>query len=462
MTALLGDETPAFLAALDEPRVRGLRANPAKVPPTDLATLLGLALAPVPWCPTGFTWVGATALGSHPAHLAGLYYLQEPSAMLVAQALDPRPGWRVADLAAAPGGKTTHLAALVGSDGLVLANEVVPARLRTLHESLDRWGGGNVVTSGRPVAELAASMSGFDGVVLDAPCSGEGLFRRNPAAALHWSPAAVTGAARRQDHLLADAARLLAPDGVLVYSTCTFNTEENEERVAAFLDRHSGFTVEEIPRPTGVSPGMSTMDILAGTARIWPHRADGEGQYVARLRAPSDWPPRDPGTGRPSRAAARPRRGSARAAGRPGSAVAGGPERTVWTQFRQRHLPGVRWPDADLVQRADTLFLPAPGTGGDAATLVRPGLPLGRVRPGRFEPAPALATSLQPGDVAQSVSWETADPTLTAYLRGNAVPSAGPDGWVLVCWHRWPVGWGRRSDGLLKNHLPDFIRRMAG
>jgi 16S rRNA C967 or C1407 C5-methylase (RsmB/RsmF family)/NOL1/NOP2/fmu family ribosome biogenesis protein len=433
MAPLLGDDLDAFLAALAQPRVRGLRLNPAKTDADELRATLVPVLTPVPWCPTGFTFDGAP-LGGHPAHVAGLFYLQEPSAMLVAQALDPRPGDRVADLAAAPGGKTTHLAALVGPAGMVFANEFTASRLTALHATLDLWGGPGVVTSSRPIEALAGEVEPFDGVVLDAPCSGEGLFRRRPAAVRNWSPGAVAGSARRQARLLAAAAQLVRPGGVLVYSTCTFNREENEDRVIAFLADHPEWTVEPLDAP--VSPGVD-----GPGARIWPHLCAGEGQYVARLRAPDDHHA-------PSVRMKKHEQDPA--------------VRAAWADFVRTSLAGPLPFDGDLIVRGDTVYLGPSRPGVDPRLLARPGLPLGRARPGRFEPSAALATTLTPADAVRTVHFGDEDPALRAYLTGNTVQSPGPDGWSLVCWGRHPLGWGRRTGGVLKNALPEHARRMAG
>jgi 16S rRNA C967 or C1407 C5-methylase (RsmB/RsmF family)/NOL1/NOP2/fmu family ribosome biogenesis protein len=431
MAPLLGDELDAFLAALAAPRVRGLRLNPAKTGAGELQAALVPPLTPVPWCPQGFTFDGVP-LGGHPAHVAGLFYLQEPSAMLVAEALDPRPGDRVADLAAAPGGKTTHLAALVGPTGMVLANEFTAGRLSALHATLDLWGGPGVVTTSRPIEALAGAVEPFDGVVLDAPCSGEGLFRRRPAAVRDWSPGAVAGSARRQARLLAAAAQLVRPGGVLVYSTCTFNREENEDRASAFLADHPEWRVEAIG--AAVSSGVD-----GPGGRIWPHRSAGEGQYVARLRAP-DGPERPLRFKKPDQDPA---------------------VRAAWADFVRTSLTGPPPFDGDLVVRGDTIYLGPSRPGVEPRLLARPGLPLGRARPGRFEPAAALATSLTPAGAAQTVHFGDDDPALRAYLTGNTVESPGADGWVLVCWGRHPLGWGRRTGGVLKNALPEHARRMT-
>jgi 16S rRNA C967 or C1407 C5-methylase (RsmB/RsmF family)/NOL1/NOP2/fmu family ribosome biogenesis protein len=426
MRPLLSEQFDAFVASFGRPRTRGLRVNPAKSTGAELAELLEVPLDPVPWCPGGFAFPADVSLGGHPAHLAGLFYLQEPSSMAPAQALRPVPNAAVIDLAAAPGGKTIALASFVGPAGVVVANDAVPSRLRGLHDSLDLWGAANVVTVSRPVADLAADAAeSFDAALLDAPCSGEALFRRNPATVREWSVGTVEGSARRQRQLLAASADLVRPGGALVYSTCTFETVENEDCVTDFLEATDGWTLES-------------------TDRLWPHQVSGEGQFYSRLVR----------TGTTGAApAVRPRR----------TAIAG-PVHTAaaWRRFVDQTMAGADMADGRLVERADRLFCaPEHDPGLPADMLARPGLPLGRMRPGRFEPHPALATALQPTKVADRVGWALRSPQLRAYLRGETVPDRGPDGWVLVCFERWGLGWARRSGGVLKNAFPAHLRRQA-
>ena len=411
MRGLLGDDVDRFVASFAEPRTRALRVNLLKTDADELRRLLGVELRPLPWSELGFEIAGdAPPLGAHPAHLAGLFYLQEPSSIAVAEAVRPEPGWRVADVAAAPGGKTTHLASLVGAGGVVVANEISRARLRVLHENVDRWGSPNVVTTQAALA--AAVEEPFDAVVLDAPCTGEGLFRRDPKLVREWSPRAVAGAARRQAALLDEAARIVRPGGVLVYSTCSFEVKENEENVAAFLARHAEWSLKD-------------------AVRLWPHEGPGEGQFFARLR-------RYDGATEAVRHGHEPRGDSA--------------VLRAWREF----APELDLPEERLVLRGDSIFLaPERAPGVPAA---RPGMPLGTARPGRFEPAHALATSPVALPFRSRVSWPADDPRLLSYLRGETVRCAGEDGWVLVCYERWGLGWARRTGGVLKNFFPRSYR----
>jgi 16S rRNA C967 or C1407 C5-methylase (RsmB/RsmF family)/NOL1/NOP2/fmu family ribosome biogenesis protein len=447
---VLGDELPDFVAAASQPHVRGLRRNARKVSADQLDAVLGVPLEPVPWCETGFRLPGGTPLrlGDHPAHRAGLFYLQEPSAMspaeILARGLAERgPGAAVIDLAAAPGGKTTRLTELVGPDGVVVANEVERSRLGALHQNLDRWGAANVVTCSRPIADLARlAPASFDGVLLDAPCTGEGMFRRDPEAIRHWSVAAVHGSARRQARLLAEAGKLVAPGGVLVYSTCTFAVEENEERIAAFVADHPGWTIEDCTQ--GFARGRRVGDAPTDrTARLWPHRLAGEGHFVALLRRDATPEPAAEAAGRERRRRARQPKPE--------------PAAASWRAFAKATVPELV--DLPIVVRGDRVFArPATPSGLPDDVLTRPGLPLGRARPGRFEPAQALAGYLDADRVVEARDWTPDDPRWHAYVSGAEIPDTGPDGWVLVCAYGWGVGWARRRGNQLKNFLPQALR----
>lgn len=522
--AMLGDEFADFVAAMGQERVRALRINPAKTTAVEVAELLGVRLEPVPWCPTGFVLPPGVRVGGHPAHLAGLFYVQEPSSMFAAQAAlcgqdELSPGTVVADVAAAPGGKTTHLAGAVGARGLVVAGEVIGSRMRPLHDSLDLWGAPGVITTNREVADVANAGPVCDVVVLDAPCSGEGLFRRDPDSVQHWSVDTVQGSAGRQAGLIRDAAKLVAPGGMLVYSTCTFAPEENEQVVADFVTQEPDWIVADMAFAPGIAPGEPISHTgTEQTARLWPHRVPGEGQYVALLHnvshlhaggMPGDWVP-EPGPGEnpwgppvwsPSDGSGRGQRhgrggalqsgrahreqqrgvgpdahrmrgrrqGTHRRGGRRGNqlihrtAVAEREVRAAWQDFHQRVLPGMDAPEDRVIVRDDRAYL-APetlensGFANHITDFARPGMPLGRVRPGRFEPHPGLATGVAPVHATQVARLPAGSPQLAAYLRGETVPSPGPDGWVLVSYEKWGLGWAKRSQGVLKNFLPGHVR----
>lgn len=234
MAGLLGGEYEAFVASYARQRVDGLRVNELKVEPQALVNSLLVDPSPVDsspleWCPSGFTVPSDTALGRHPYHAAGLYYLQEPSAMAVTEVLGPQPGERILDLCAAPGGKVTHIASLMRDQGLLVANDIHPGRVQALAENLERWGVTNAALLNETPDRLVLRFPAFfDRVLVDAPCSGEGMFRRRESARAHWSVEHVRGCAVRQREILASAARMVRPGGWLCYATCTFSLTGGE------------------------------------------------------------------------------------------------------------------------------------------------------------------------------------------------------------------------------------------
>ena len=438
MQAQLGADYPAFLDCYERPAHTGLRVNTLKLSADALRARSPFALDPVAWSPAGFRVIDADEVrpGKHPDHAAGLYYLQEPSAMAAAEVAAPRPGERVLDLAASPGGKSTHLCALMDDQGLLWANEIRTKRIPALRSNLERWGARNLVISNEPPERLADRLAGcFDVVLVDAPCSGEGMFRKEPSVALEWNAAHIPAYAERQRLILHFAARLVRPGGRLVYSTCTFNSEENEAVLADFLAGQPDFRPAAIALPGWTPAGP-------GGLRLWPHRAAGEGHFVARLErtgGEETWPG-------PSRLSP------------PGPA-----EMKSLQAFCAEFLPG--WLDqldpTRLDQRGEQITLvPAdlPETAG--LRVPQAGLWLGTARKGRFEPAHSLAMAVRAADCALTLDLPAGDPAVAAFLRGETLPSDGPAGWLTVCAEGFPLGWGKRVQGVVKNHLPSGLRRV--
>jgi NOL1/NOP2/sun family putative RNA methylase len=460
MRELLGSEAEPFLESLARPAERAVRANPLKLDPGELAAVLGVDLEPVPWSAGAFFLPAGVRAGTTPAHAAGLLYLQEPSALLPVEALEVRPGQRVLDLAAAPGGKTTQIAGRLGAAGVVVANEVERGRLQALAGNLDRWGSWRVAVCNEPVERLAERLAGswFDRVLLDAPCSGEGLFRRGPAARAQWRPGHVRGSAERQRHLLRHAASLVRPGGVLVYSTCTFAPEENEQQVATFLAEQEGWELLEIPWREGFAPGRPDWcqegpPELERTVRLWPHRLRGDGHFVARLGRRGEGPPAGP-SGPSVQAAGRPAAAPRRARDRRHGA---GETLAAWEAFAADTM---REPlAAPMLARERAFLVPDERLAAADLRWFRPGLPLGRSRPGRFEPAHALALALRPAAVRRHLRL---DPRRARdFLRGETLPCDEPAGWTLVAMGDWPLGWGRVAGGALKSQVPRGLRAMV-
>jgi 16S rRNA C967 or C1407 C5-methylase (RsmB/RsmF family)/NOL1/NOP2/fmu family ribosome biogenesis protein len=437
----LGSEAEAFLAALDEPSVRALRVNERKTTLAELTARLRIEVDPVPWAPSATYLPADVRLGGTAEHRAGLFYLQEPSAMAVVEAAGIEPHHRVLDVSAAPGGKSTHAASKLGAPGMLVVNEVIAKRIGPLIANIDAWGYPNVATASSSAARLADLFpAAFDRVIVDAPCSGEALLRRDQAARAAWSEAHVRGSARRQAKLLASAAATVAPGGRLIYSTCTFNEEENEAQLARFLDKRPGWRLAELPFWAEALPLPVTSADAGPRQRalmFYPHRCRCDGQFVAALDSPRDSRPVAPRRNRPGRAE---------------------PIPAAWTAFAGSMLTDQLDP-ARLHQRGDSLFLIAAGAPNGVTALLRPGLPLGRFVGTTFRPDHALAMTLEPGQVR--VHEELDDEALAAFRAGRPVSRRGPPGWVLVTLGRWPVGWARRTDNQLRARLPGHARSAS-
>ena len=431
MRGLLGAEYPEFLAALDRPRAVGLRLNPLK---TDTPPDLPFGLEPVPWEPSGYYYDPATRPGLHPYHEAGLYYLQEASAMAPAALLDPQPGERVLDLCAAPGGKSTQLAGRMRNQGLLVCNEIHPKRAAILASNIERLGISNALVLNEHPARLAERFAlYFDRILVDAPCSGEGMFRKHDAAFEDWSPDTVAMCARRQAEILDSAARMLRPGGRLVYSTCTFSPEENEGSVEGFLRRHPDFSIctADFPwfspgRPDWIPEGRPE---LARSFRLWPHRLRGEGHFAAILVKDGE-----EGADLPLEPAAK----------FPAAA-----------RELLRELD-VTLPEGFPLLFGDRLFLAPPELPAlRGLKVLRPGLELAELRKDRAVPAHALALWLS----AAASRVELSESEALRYLAGETLP-AHCSGWCLVCVDGLSLGWGKASGGILKNHYPKGLRRI--
>lgn len=448
MQTLLGDEYPAFLASYDVPPDPGLRVNTLKLSPETFQTISPFPLDPLPWTRAGFRLPDVNARpGLHPYHAAGLYYLQEPSAQAVAEILDPQPGERILDLAAAPGGKTTHLAAKMQNQGCLLANEIHPKRVWDLVKNLERWGARNVVVTQETPARLAAALPAFfDRVLVDAPCSGEGMFRKAPETIRDWSPEFVAGCALRQTAILDAAAQLVRPGGWLCYATCTFAPEENEHVISRFLNAHPTFSLAPASPPP--------FPLSHNPLRLYPHRAPGEGHFIALLRHK---PTNQPANNQSPIANYR---------------ITNRKLLPLWTSFSHETL-NLNLSPAHLRLIKSYLYAVPPEAPPLAGLkTVRAGWWLGSFKKDRFEPSHALAMALRPEEVQRLLPLdETASESAVsalAYLQRATLrfdPARYPDGWTLVTIHtpvgRFPLGWGKMVKGVLKNHLPAGLRTMG-
>ena len=420
METQLGAEFSDYLNSLERPRAVALRFNPLKGDRPSLPFVGD----PVPWEPMGYYYDPESRPGLHPYHESGVYYLQEASAMSAVALLDPQPGEKVCDLCAAPGGKTTQIAGKMLGEGFLLCNEINPKRAKILSRNIERMGVANGLVTNEHPARLAEKYPGFfDRVLIDAPCSGEGMFRKEEAAITDWSEETVTMCARRQAEILHSGAEVLKPGGRLVYSTCTFAPEENELCIEAFLQSHPEFERKTVTAPWFTPAGV-------GAFRLWPHKLLGEGHFVAVLHKKEGEEIDTP-------------------------CQKSEPLPKVFTEFTKDL--GITLPAGKAVQFGQSLFW-APEEMPDirGIKVLRPGLELGEVKKDRFEPAHALALWLKSAARVEDLSPESA--AIQAFLRGETTPS-NHRGWTLVTVGGYSIGWGKGDGSVLKNHYPKGLRR---
>ena len=431
----------AYEKSLSDPVTRALRVNLLLRPDGRLPCEIEGVSDPVPWARGCYFVTGDARPGLSPLHEGGLFYLQEPSALSAVSVLDPQPGERVLDLCAAPGGKSTQIAGLMQGRGLIVCNEPVPSRAQILSRNIERMGVRNAVVVSAMPAQLAPHFEAFfDRILVDAPCSGEGMFRRQPEARDEWSENSPRGCADRAMEILDEAAKMLVPGGVMVYSTCTFNDTENEGVLARFAAEHPEFTLEAFSLP-GLPSGER------GWAHLYPHEICGEGHFVSLLRKSPDAacaPVRE----EKRQKASKPQRGKPAKKAEPEIALpdvlAGG------LVFERLHRAGeCLWalPDGlDDIARLDGL------------RVLRTGLLLAHMEGKRSEPDHALAMALRPFEAARTAELSYAQ--ALAYQAGEALELGDlPGGYTLLTHHGVSLGFGKQAGGIMKNHYPKGLRR---
>ena len=454
MRAWLGTESDAFFDALAK-RDIGIRLNPRRGTPEELATLLPWATDPVPWCAEG-RWLdgaledlsemkGAASLGAHPYHTAGVYYLQDPSAMAAAVLLAPQPGEWVLDLAAAPGSKATHLAALMKNEGVLVANEVSRRRATVLAMNLERMGVTHALVTNAYPDRLTEAWAGlFDAMLVDAPCSGEATFAGDAQARQSWSLATIREYAARQGRILDQAAGLLRPGGRMLYGTCTFSPEENEGVIARFLDEHPEFLLSELPNLPGLGPGrpewIGAPAHLRRARRFWPHTGPGHGHFYALLRnqgsPPDDLPARWEGQEIPGR-------------------ILHLYERALGEVLTCAPPLAGLW----LTKDDQCYITPMAPALSARVPVLRPGWWVASVRHGKAQPDHALAMALAPEDVKVHVRLSPDDPRVAQYVDGSFWTDGEAAGYALVTVDGFPLGWAKRDGRRLRSRYPVHLRR---
>jgi NOL1/NOP2/sun family putative RNA methylase len=460
MAPLLGDEYDEFVLSLQQQPLVGLRVNTLKISAEQFSQLSQYSLSPIPWCSCGFI-VNEQKLetqqippGKHPYHAAGVYYLQEPSAMAAAEALSPLLGEKVLDLAAAPGGKATHLASLMKNTGVLVANEIHPRRVWDLAENLERCGITNAIVTNETPQRLADHFGEFfDRVMLDAPCSGEGMFRKSDIARKEWKPDLPSSCAVRQTGIIEQASRMVKPGGCLAYTTCTFSPEENEGVITKFLQQHPEFQLCSDLHIPGLLPahpewiGLPLSADLSQAKRIWPHRSPGEGHFLAILRKEGSTTKDILSTKRIKH-----RERSSRLKNRPyfNSLV---DEFTRSSLNQHFFLDQLCLKGSYIYQMADE----TPILSG--LNVIHPGWWLGTIQKDRLIPSHALALGIHSEIALQTIPLQWDDERVPAYLAGESFSFPGENGWVIITVDGFPIGWGKRVQHMIKNYYPHGLRR---
>ncbi len=442
MEKMLGNEYRAFLDSYENNKYQALRWNPLKDRKEVFLEKNLFAKFPVPWEENGFYYDLEDRPGKHPYHEAGLYYIQEPSAMAPVHYLEPKPGEIILDLCAAPGGKSTQIGAKMDGRGILFSNEIHPTRAKILSENIERMGIYNAIVLNETPERLSERFPQFfDKILVDAPCSGEGMFRKNDEAAKEWSLENVELCANRQDTILDNAAKMLKMGGRIVFSTCTFAKQENEGSIQRFLERHKEFSVKDVK----VFEGMEKNEY---GVRLWPHKVKGEGHFLSVLERTEENTERmEDGLYR----------------------MEIGHSIKEYKELQEFYEESgiLRKEEVDFLGGTYITFgeqlylLPKGAPELRKLKVLRPGLHVATIKKGRIEPAHALSHILKEGEIKNAVSLDKASLDIRQYLNGQTLNVNCDKGWTLVCVDGYGIGWGKVSNGILKNHYPKGLRSLS-
>lgn len=429
MEKLLKDDFQAFLAEYDRPSYNGLRVNTLKISVEDFLRINPFHLTPVPWCSNGFYYSDEDDPSRHPYYHAGLYYLQEPSAMAPAAFLPVEHGNVILDGCSAPGGKASELAARLNNTGLLVSNDISASRQKATLHNLEKTGVRNCYVISEDLDRLSDKYSSaFDKILLDAPCSGEGMFRKDPSLISSWLNNGPDYYCVIQKRLIRQAYGMLKAGGLLMYSTCTFSPKENEMVIQEFMNDHAD--MEIIP----LKHDCFAEGLIPGTARLYPHRLHGEGHFMALLRK----------KGELCR-----------------SSFTFLPDRITNEEFHQfMKLTDIRNKNYRIIN--DNIYLlPEAFLPTDGIRVLRSGLLLGEMKNNHFEPSQALAMALREDEFAKVISLSCSDELVTRYLKGETIEVEDDiNGWALVCADHFPLGFGKVQKHRLKNKIDKGWRRL--
>lgn len=445
MRELLREDFDAYIACFEEPRHYGLRVNTGKISVREFQRICPFEMKPIPWIDNGFYYDREAAPAKHPYYFAGLYYLQEPSAMTPANRLPVNPGDRILDLCAAPGGKATELGARLKGRGILVANDISSSRAKGLLKNLEMFGIGNMFVLSEEPGRLAGYFPEyFDKILIDAPCSGEGMFRKEHRMIKAWEEHGPEYFCPIQKRIIVAAASMLKQGGMLLYSTCTFDSRENEQVIEHLLNQCPEFEILDMAPYEGFVQGMPEYTVsrekaYQKTVRIFPHRMKGEGHYLALLR-------------------------------KGGTQKEDPPEKTRKKRIEPpqeflRFFDAVAW-KLDVsrldIRGGRIYYMPQEARELGGIRFLRTGLLLGEAKKNRFEPSQALAMSLKKDEYAHCIDFSADDERLIRYLKGETIElpervDCDAKGWHLICVDGYPLGWGKLSGGILKNkYLPGW------
>lgn len=436
MKELLKEEYDDYIESYAQPRWYGLRVNTSKISVEDFLAISPFQLEPIPWIDNGFYYDGTVEKpGKHPYYFAGLYYLQEPSAMTPANRLPVEEHEKVLDLCAAPGGKTTELAAKLAGTGLLVANDISNSRARILLKNLELFGMGNIcVMSENPEKMVPKFTEYFDKILVDAPCSGEGMFRKDEKMVKSWEQEGPEIYCDIQKKLILEAAQMLRPNGLLLYSTCTFNQEENEGTIQYLMEHYPEFELIDMKFYEGFRKGYEPLE---KSVRIWPHHMRGEGHYLALLKknVVSD-------IGNANSKIDKVKKQKVKI-----------PEdvATFWKS--------VKWnlAESQLMMLGEKIYyFPTPMPNLDRLRILRNGVLLGDVKKNRFEPSQALAMYLKKDEYQKCIDFQKDDIRVMKYLKGETLEvedilNHKEKGWYLICVDGYPLGFAKAVNQMLKN-----------
>ena len=459
MRTLMGAEYEEYLQCYDKPHFGGVRVNTLKLTPEDFELICPFSIKRIPWVKNGFYYDTEELPSKHPYYYAGLYYIQEPSAMTPASLLPINKGDKVLDICAAPGGKSTELGAKLEGEGILVTNDISNSRAKALLKNIELFGIRNsLILSEAPDKLEEYFPEYFDKILIDAPCSGEGMFRKSPTIIKNWEQCGVDYYNNLQKEIIIHAAKMLKPGGYLLYSTCTFSAEENEGTISYLMEQCPEFHVVSalVDDSTQIESGVSYdgfdygkpewvngKEELKHCVRLWPHKIDGEGHFIALLHKEASM---DSEKHYVDSASSNPM----------------GKNSNVLSEETLNFIKDlkIRMTPQQLIVHEDRVYLLPEGLPNiKGLRILRQGLLLGEMKKQRFEPAQALANALKVTEYNKILRLSVNDPNVIRYLKCEAIEPEGEyeDGWYLICVDDYPLGWMKITKGTFKNkYLPGW------